>query len=296
MRIVHDTNDYMDRPEKRVLDLRPDGADCIPVLGVSNYQIVRSGPEFHVHDKCVEVVLCLRGNLAFETPEREYPFHPGSIFVSTPTEPHRMRTNPKGLKIYRILFQIPKGNRTILSLPKRDGEWIVRSIQHLPKRLFRATDAVKTAFDRLFELYDNEPRHSASRPAKIRATVVELLIAIIEAARSTPRKAPERIVAIAKRIESHPDGDYHVEDLAHEAGLATVSFAELFKLATGLPPHAYLISCRINAAKRMLAKDTRTIRAISDMLRFATPQHFANVFNRTVGMTPTAYRRQTTLT
>ena len=98
---------YVDGKERRTLDLRPDGVACIPVLGLSNFQSVRTGTEEHVHPGCVEVSLCVRGNLMFESFGSCYPFLPGTVFVSQPAEPHRMRHNPKGLMLYRILFKVP---------------------------------------------------------------------------------------------------------------------------------------------------------------------------------------------
>ena len=79
---------YQDRPGRRVLDLRPCGVDCIPVLGFSSFTSVRKGPDFHFHPDCMEFCLCLKGNLVFDTPKREYAFLPGRIFVSPARQPH----------------------------------------------------------------------------------------------------------------------------------------------------------------------------------------------------------------
>ena len=38
-----DANIYVDGKERRTLDLRPDGVACIPLLGLSNFQSVRTG-------------------------------------------------------------------------------------------------------------------------------------------------------------------------------------------------------------------------------------------------------------
>ena len=71
---ANDPNVYLDGKERRSLDLRPYGVACIPLLGLSNFQMARTGTEEHVHEGCVEISLCLRGNLAFESDGIEYPF------------------------------------------------------------------------------------------------------------------------------------------------------------------------------------------------------------------------------
>jgi len=282
---------YQDRPGRRVLDLRPYGVDCIPVLGLSDFHMVHPGTDYHIHPQDVEICLCVRGNLAFETAERTYPFLPGSLFVSTEHEPHRMRHNPKGLLVYRVLFRLPKPGKCILGLSRGETEWVVRSLLHLPKRLFKSTDRVKDAFASLFDIYDNE-RLGAACGVKLKTKVLDLLVGVIEAARLSPAKPPDRIADIMRTMREHPDRDYPVESLAAEASLSQSAFSETFKRAAGLPPHAYLVSCRISKARKMLTADTRSIKSISDLLRFNSPQHFSNVFKRIVGTTPAAFRRR----
>lgn len=285
---------YCDTPGYRVLDLRRDGIACIPVLGYSNFMAVRKGPDFHCHPGCMEFCLGLKGNLIFDTPEREYPFLPGCIFASAPDEPHHLRTNPSGLVVYRLLFRIPTGRQRILGLDARGSEWIARSLTHLPKRLFASTPAVRSSFERLFAVYDNVSRKSPARAVKMQAAALDLLIAIIEASRRTPQKPSDGISEIVRRIREKPDAEYPVEELAREAGLSVTTFSQAFKRAQGLPLHAYLLNCRVNRAKELLLTTRRTVTAIGQELRFYSTQHFARTFRRIIGVNPQAFRQRTT--
>lgn len=280
---------YQDRPGRRVLDLRSCGVDCIPVLGLSNFRMIHPGTDYHIHPGCVEICLCIRGNLMFETGDATYPFLPGSIFVSTEREPHRMRHNPKGLMLYRILFAPPRPGKRILGLTDSETEWIVRSLTHLPKRLFKSTPKVRSAFETLFTAYDSE-RLAAIRSVKLKSATLELLIAIIEAARLLPAKVPDQIAAVMKRMREHPDRNYSIEALTEGTGLSPSALSETFKRAAGLPPHAYLIDCRIRRAQELLAAGKLSIKAVSDMLRFSSTQHFATTFKKVTGSSPSEIR------
>ena len=284
---------YQDRPGQRVLDLRHAGVDCIPVLGLSNFRMIHPGTDYHIHPGCVEICLCIRGNLAFETADRTYPFLPGSVFVSTADEPHRMRHNPKGLMVCRILFAVPRPGKRILGLSVRETEWIARSLTHLPKRLFKSTPQVKAAFDDLFATYDSHGL-AAARSVRMKSAALALLIAVIEAARLLPPKAPDAIVSLMKRMREHPDRDYPVGQLAAMASLSESAFSETFKRAAGLPPHAYLLSCRISRAQEMLSKGRLSIKAVANQLRFTSSQHFSTAFTRIVGTTPARFNRPKT--
>ena len=76
--------DYIDTPERRVLSLAADGVACVPVLGFDAYRRQWRAAPVHVHDECLEISFCLRGDLAFELGGERYPFRPGFVFVSRP--------------------------------------------------------------------------------------------------------------------------------------------------------------------------------------------------------------------
>ena len=287
--IEEDPNVYEDGVERRTLDLRPEGVACIPLLGLSNFQSVRIGTEEHVHPECVEISLCLRGNLMFESMGSAYPFLPGMVFVSQPHEPHRMRSNPKGLMLNRILFRIPRGDESVLDLPPAESRWLVRELTHFPVRLFPATDRVKAAFARMFEVYDAAGRRSASRRLKMKAAALELLVALVEApyAPATPKgKRNAKVDALVEEMRRSPEAEYPLETLAKRAALSTVAFNDAFKRATGLPPHAFLLDLRVKAAARDLQIADASVAEVAKRYGFSSPQHFATTFKRIMGVSP----------
>jgi AraC-like DNA-binding protein len=283
---------YIDGNERRTLDLRPDGVACIPVLGLSNFQTARTGTEEHVHPGCVEISLCVRGNLMFESQGESYPFLPGTVFVSQPTEPHRMRHNPKGLMLYRILFKIPSGGENVLGLPADESRWLVWQMTHFPLRLFSATERVKTAFERLFEVYDMAGCRSAARRLKMKSAALELLLALVEApyvpASPKGRRNP-KVVALVARMQASPEMDYPLEAMAREVALSTVALNDAFKRLTGLPPHAYLLDCRLKKGCELLRKG-ESVGAVSHRLGFSSPRHFATALKRATGCSPRDFR------
>ena len=87
--------------------------------------------------------------------------------------------------------------------------------------------------------------------------------------------------------------------LAHELSLVTLAavtktspahFARMFKAATGLAPHQYVIRCRMEEAKRLLAETEDALSDISLQVGCADQSHFTALFHKHVGLTPRAYR------
>ena len=280
---------YRDDPERRILDLRRDGIDCIPALGFSDFPAVRQSIEPHRHLGCMEFTLCLKGNLIFELQNRNFPFMPGQVFVAAPHEQHHLLSHPSGLKVFWFLFKIPKAGQRILGLDADGSKWLSRCLTHLPKRIFAATPAVRESFERLFDVYDTVSRRSPARQVKLTAATLDLLISLVEAARRAPGKATERMLAIARRIQDAPNAEYPIEQLAREYGVSVSTFATEFKRSMGLPLHAYLLNCRIDLAKQLL-RSKRTVAAIGQELRFYSTQHFAKTFKRITGVNPQEFR------
>ena len=75
--------------------------------------------------------------------------------------------------------------------------------------------------------------------------------------------------------------------------MSAFHFARLFKQSTGVPPHRYLVERRIARAKELLTTDHLSVAEIARAVGFRTASHFATVFHRAAGMTPTAYRSAT---
>ncbi len=79
-------------------------------------------------------------------------------------------------------------------------------------------------------------------------------------------------------------------DVAKASGLSPSHFARRFKSATGAPPHQYLMSMRVERAKRMLL-EREPIAEIALACGFTHQEHLTRIFRRLVGMTPASYRR-----
>lgn len=282
--------EYVDTPERRVLNLEPDGIPCIPALGYSHYSKSRPCVSEHLHPGCVEISLCMRGSLVFECGGRPWNVLPGHVFVTQPDEWHRLSTNPKGLVMYWLFFRLEPSARPLLHLPSQESDALRHALRSIPRRLFKGTDRLRLAFQRLFRLYDELPP-GPFRCLSMRAATLDLLLALAEASRNEP-DTPEgdRVAAIIETIRRHPERDYDPDTLAREASLSPSQLTTRFKQLTGLPPYTFLLASRIQTAQDMLRETGASVTQIAQDLGFASSQHFAMHFKRALGITPSAWR------
>jgi AraC-like DNA-binding protein len=86
-------------------------------------------------------------------------------------------------------------------------------------------------------------------------------------------------------INSSLGNDLTVENLAARFNLSATHFRRLFKAFAGMSPKEYMLSSKINRAKKLLL-DGRPIKEISDELGFCDVFHFMRTFKKIAGINP----------
>lgn len=100
-----------------------------------------------------------------------------------------------------------------------------------------------------------------------------------------------KLRAALEYIEEHLDSELALDDLAAVTHLSPYHFARMFKASTGLPPHQYLISRRVERAKQLLrCGDDLSLAQVAARTGFWDQGHFTRHFRRLVGVTPKRFR------
>jgi AraC-like DNA-binding protein len=81
-----------------------------------------------------------------------------------------------------------------------------------------------------------------------------------------------------------------VDDLAGAAGLSRAHFSREFRRAFGEPPHAYLLTRRLERAAALLCGTDHSVADICFSVGLRSVGSFTTSFTRTFGVSPTAYR------
>lgn len=122
---------------------------------------------------------------------------------------------------------------------------------------------------------------------------------LVEMMRLPPqqRKAPRRnkldeavLKLILSYIDANLEADLSLEALAGLAGVLTHRFARAFKAHAGEPPHRYVLSRRIAAARELLQSNDAAIAEIAYATGFSSQSHMTTTFKRELGRTPAQFR------
>lgn len=125
------------------------------------------------------------------------------------------------------------------------------------------------------------------------ATHVVALLRGQDTADTVPSSRDERRIAAAiHRIEREFHVPLSLDDLASDVAMSRFHFLRTFRRLTGVTPHQFILRTRLHYAALDLARTNHAVLDVALEAGFADLSSFNRRFRETMGLTPTAYRRQ----
>ena len=105
---------------------------------------------------------------------------------------------------------------------------------------------------------------------------------------------PSYPLCIAQSIafmQEHYREPVSVDDIGASAALSKYHFSRLFREKTGVSPHEYLSSLRLQHARKLILETSLSVEDIASRCGFSTASHFIRAFKKEMEFTPAAYRK-----
>jgi two-component system, response regulator YesN len=112
---------------------------------------------------------------------------------------------------------------------------------------------------------------------------------ILNLRKSNGKKIIEEVIEFINRYYYT---DLNLNDLASKYFINSNYLSQLFKIETTENFVEYLTKIRIEKAKDLLKNTDLKSYKISELVGYSNPRYFSDVFQKNVGLTPTAYRQQ----
>ena len=199
---------------------------------------------------------------------------PGALIVIPPESPHTAYATGSAAWTFHSLHMSPdrlEGSALGLTTPvvSGPGDPLAASFSLLVDSLFSKSSP---------SLAD---RHSAFSSQLVR--VIGL---------SERRRGPHpEMRAVADELDRDLEGTKSVSAIAERHGMSAGHLSREFRRACGMPPHAWRINARVEAAKRYLRAGQSVGRA-AELAGFRDSGHLARQCKLATGLTPRAYRRR----
>jgi AraC family transcriptional regulator len=167
---------------------------------------------------------------------------------------------------------------------------------------FGAVHRTKVECSQLTQLFDRTAREiRAGNPNGVLFIEGALMqmVALLMAAAQRPLRvpsgglAPWQLARVTDHLHAHVSDPVSLADLAGLTGLSVHHFARAFKASTGIAPHQFQISLRMERARLRLSRSAEPVTDIALSLGYDSSQSFARAFRIAHGTTPTKYRAAT---
>jgi AraC-like DNA-binding protein len=279
---------YVERPDRRAVDLREAGVPECVVLGQALYRRAYPPLQEHRHYGVAELAYLESGFQPYNVLDREFTLFGGEGTIIPPDTGHGSSGQPSyPCKKAWIQLRLPDENSTSdwLGLSPEEAQPILEMLRH-PVNLYSKWPAdFPQLISRLFAIADRPP--SPTRTAMLRTCLQHILFELLE--RNVPETAPAhqlRVRRVITWLGTHISESPTVEHLAREAGLSSSSFKRIFHSVTGMTPHAYILHKKIERAMDLLLEADMRITDVAQACGFSTSQYFATVFKRMTGVSP----------
>lgn len=146
----------------------------------------------------------------------------------------------------------------------------------LPKQI------MESVMNEVSTFADGQPQHDD----------MTLVIMKVEGACDGVGLTPASLRRVTELVNAKIEDELSLDEMAESAGLSTAHFSHMFRKSTGETPHQFLLRQRVERAKEMLRAGEARVLDVAIASGFKTQQHFARVFRRMCGATPTEYRKE----
>ena len=228
----------------------------------------------HAHSQW-EVVMCLQGAATLRVGTQEIAFTQGMIVCQPPHVPHEIT-----------------GTQTYQDMHVRIEGFVPPSQSPVPLFVDDAENRFFTLLRMLYESFIKREPNSEHLVNALWDALYHLMVSW-----SQGRIEQPMVNTLLRKIAlnlSNPDFDLAAQ--IRQSGYSADHFRRCFKRETGFTPAAYLISLRIDHARRILDLPDHggyTIKQIALLSGFSDPYYFSTLFKKIVGCSPSAYLKKT---
>ncbi|RYG71087.1 AraC family transcriptional regulator [bacterium] len=94
---------------------------------------------------------------------------------------------------------------------------------------------------------------------------------------------------VLEYVQDNLGDNVSLDGMAGAVGLSRYHFLRAFKVTFGLTPHQYVITQRVEKAKKFIRQNRFSLREISQLCGFGDQSHMTRQFHRLEGVTPKAF-------
>lgn len=153
-------------------------------------------------------------------------------------------------------------------------------------------ETMVTLFQDAIKAAKKQEKHFQQLLAGIVNYMLGLIFTVNENRKLQGRENHEIVEKARQFMHENIENNLEMPAIAEFLNISYSSFRHIFKQYTGMAPSQYYLNLKIQRAKDMLKSSDASIKEISYILHFDTPEYFTKLFKKKTGLTPSQFRDQ----
>ena len=250
----------------------------------------------HCHD-FYELYVHYRGGKYFFVNDDIFPMRENQLIILPPFQMHGLFGKEPLIDYERSYLYISPSMLSSLGRSRIDLTRVFASKTDKGHYQFQLSDQDAATFKHLIiqmeeDINCTSPAERFTNYARL-INCVEILVRTVQNSHeiSTPPVAHDAILEVVLYINEHFTTPIKLEDLAHRFGISVSFLSHGFVKYTGRSVYNYVLYRRVQMAKEMIYSEI-PLNDIAYQCGFNDYSSFMRSFNKIVGMSPYAYRKQ----
>lgn len=274
---------------------RPDGLYFGRVIHaeIDHYTPPRSRrlpPYQHRH---YHIVLVTGGSGGFDIAGRILPAKAGTVFFTSPRQPHQFLNAERDTTRYaELTFEFVRADGQLLDIDFVEllSAWINRPCDRVVSRRLSPPQA-RVLAGGISALVNRGRAMPRPDDLELGALLAEILTTIFRAVFQRGPTFPDKIDRVRDIIRARYREELHLPALAKEAALSPAHFSRRFKERFGRAPIDYQLELRLQSACELLRICPDPLTSIAAAVGFEDVYYFSRLFRRRLGEAPGRFRR-----
>ncbi|GAB6931267.1 hypothetical protein JCM10914A_52500 [Paenibacillus sp. JCM 10914] len=243
-----------------------------------------------IHDFC-EILYVVEGRGEFTIAGKKYELHQGDVAIYNPGIPHEERSMTNGL--FKVIYcgvdsvhieGVPQGMLLPASVePVISCEKYAYKVESYLSEILRECDSQVLGYETL--------------STNLLMSLITVIYRIVDVKHQFQTLKGKNEIALRTKqfIDTNYTQSISLKDMADTMYVSQHYLSHLFKKELGDSPFNYLISRRIEEAKRLLSDSEAPIHEVAAQVGYGNDKYFSMLFKKITGQTPSAYREQSKL-
>lgn len=259
------------------------------MMGAAHFQSAYDRLDTHFHTT-MEFVVVINGRQQYKIEEKHYMLYGNDMFVTYPYEQHGNGEDVQD-RCKFIWFQIDlSSEENFLGLTEPRSLYVYNQIMNYRNRTKKINTSDGLMLQKAFFLLGTKDisNQTLGYSYFLQFVLKNICTKEIEIKKENNSLDIEKAVLY---IQKNLFSDMDINMIAEQCGLSVSRFKTKFKDQMGVTPHSYINALKIDTAKMYLKDEDKTITEIAYVLNYSSSNHFASIFKKFTGCTPSEFRK-----